>query len=170
MTEANTILIIVATLALMAVTTLAVIFLIRRRIGNRVVELEVSTDREWALGTVTEPGKRYNLCFSFSIEYPGGEDDYGLEVNYSCHAGSNTVVDEKAGIGHSILSESAKRISSLYNCDLTAFGGWNKYRATVILFSTGPFTEHLELRAAGSIAASSDTSLKKGVIFISTRR
>ena len=49
-------------------------------------------------------------------------------------------------------------------------GGWNKYRATVILFSTGCFTERLELLAAGSIAASSDTSLKKGVVFLSTRR
>ena len=39
-TEVNTVLILVATLALMAVISLAVILLVRRRIGHRVVEAE----------------------------------------------------------------------------------------------------------------------------------
>lgn len=39
-TEVNTVLILVATLVLMAVISLAVILLVRRRIGHRVVESE----------------------------------------------------------------------------------------------------------------------------------
>jgi hypothetical protein len=39
-TEVNTVLILVATLVLMAVISLAVILLVRRRVGHRVVESE----------------------------------------------------------------------------------------------------------------------------------
>ncbi|MCK5117445.1 MAG: hypothetical protein KAR44_12665 [Candidatus Aegiribacteria sp.] len=74
-TEVNTVLILVATLALMAVISLAVILLVRRRVWHRVVESEVTTDSEWSLGTVSEP----SLNVILSSEN-GALDMYSLRV------------------------------------------------------------------------------------------
>lgn len=169
-TEENTLLIIAVTLVFMVITTFLVLFLIRRRIGTRVVETEVNTNSQWSLGTVAEPGKKYNLCFKFKIEYPGGDDDYQLVADYMCQAGMDVLVNEKAGVGNLSSLETNRLINTQYNCDLTAILGWNKYRATIVLCSVGPFDEMCEIRTSGRIAASHETLLKKGEIFLSTYR
>lgn len=166
-TEENTLLIIALALILMGVAALLVHYLIRRRIGTRIVETEVNTDSRWTFGTVAEPGKRYNLCFKYMIEYPGGDEDYQLVADYECQAGKDTLVRERAGVGSLSTLDSGRLIRTQYNCDLTAVLGWNKYRATVVLCSIGPFDEMCELRASGRIEASPKTLLKKGEIFLS---
>jgi hypothetical protein len=167
-TEKNTVLVLIATLALMGIVSLVVVLLIRRRIGRRIVEAEVNTDSEWSLGTVTEPGRKYNLCLKFRIEYPGGDESYGLVADYRFHAGSEVLITERAGIGDLISPDTDRRIGTQYNCDLTSVMGWNKYRATIVLCSVGPFDERFEISAAGRVVTSPKTSLKKCVIFIST--
>ena len=167
-TEENVLLILVASVAIMGITSLVVNLLIRRRIGRRAVETEISTRSEWSLGAVAEPGRRYNLCLKFTIEHHGGEDNYGLVVDYSCHAGGKILVSERAGIGDEIPPERDRNISTQYNTDLTAIGGWSKYRATIVLCSAGPFEERCEMRATGMTDISQKASLKKGLIFFST--
>ena len=167
-TEDNTLLVIALTLVFMGILTFSVLSLIRRKIGTRVVETEVNTSSRWSLGTVAEPGRKYNLCFEFRIEYPGGDDDYQLVADYECQAGNDILIREKAGIGYLSSLEKSSQINSQYNCNLTAVLGWNKYKATVILCSMGPFDEMCEVRASGRIAASPETLLKKGEIFFST--
>jgi len=167
-TEENTLLFIALALIFMGIMTFLVLFLIRRRIGTRAVDTYVNTDSVWSLGTVAEPGRKYNLCFSFRIEYPGGEDNYQLVADYECRAGANIQVRERAGVGNLTSLEIDRLVTTQYNCDLTAVLGWNKYRATVILCSVGPFDEMCEIQASGRIAASPETLLKKGEIFFST--
>lgn len=167
-TEENTLPAIALTLVFMGIMTFLVLFLIRRRIGTRVVETDVNTNSVWSLGTVAEPGRKYNLCFKFRIEYPGGDEDYQLVADYECQAGMDIKVRERAGVGNLTSLEINRLINTQYNCDLTAVLGWNKYRATVVLCSVGPFDEMYEIRASGRITAAPETVLKKGEIFLST--
>ena len=167
-TEENTLFIIIATLIFMGLMTFLVLFLIRKKIGHPVAEREVNTDSEWTLGTVTRPGRRYNLCFQFQIEYPGGEDDYQLIADYECLSGKHILLSERAGIGYLSSLGIDRLIMAQHNCSLTSVGGRSKYKATVVLCSVGPFDEAYEIRASGRIIAAPETMLKKGRIFLAT--
>ena len=167
-TEEYTLLMVAAALVLMGIIAFLVLFLIRRRIGAPVVATEVNTDSRWSLGTVAEPGRKYSLCFRFRIEYPGGDEDYQLVADYECQAGTDIPFRERAGVGNLSALATGRLIRTQYNCDLTAVLGWNRYRATVVLCSVGPFDEMRDIRASGRIAASPETLLKKGEIFFST--
>lgn len=167
-TEENTLLIIIATLVFMGLMTFLVLLLAQRKTGRPVAEREVHTDAEWSLGTVASPGRKYNLCLKFQIEYPGGEDDYQLVADYECLSGKHIPFKERAGIGCLSTYDTDRLVMSQYNCDLTSAGGHSKYKATVVLCSVGPFDEPCEIRAYGRIIASPETTLTKGKVFLST--
>jgi hypothetical protein len=116
---------------------------------------------------ISEPGRKYNLCFVFSIEHPGGEDNYGLIVDYSCYEGNGPVFTEKAGIGYLVPQEDVRRIGSQYNASLTSVGGWTRYRASVVLCTIGPTDGRTEIKATGRLASSQGLELKKGEMFFS---
>ena len=161
------VLLLIVLAALMAAFYIFVRLLIRRKIGHRVAELEVHENSEWTLALMAEPDRKYNLCFEFKIRHSGGEDHFGLLVDYVCSTGDEDSVAEKAGIGNLITSDAVRKIVTAYNVSLTSIGGRSKYRAKVIICSVGPFSNRREIAARGSVSGSSETELDTGKIFFS---
>ena len=151
----------------MVVTFALVRIHIHAKTGRRVAEVEVHPGSEWSLAFITEPGRKYNLCLSFRIEHPGGEDDFGLIADYTCIMSGRTVISEKAAIGHTVPPEQVRRIGTQYNVSLTSVGGWTRYRATVVLCGTDQAEERAEIRASGRLTASSGVEIEKAVVFFS---
>ncbi len=65
-TEDNALLVIALILVFMGIMTFLVLFLIRRRIGTRIVETEVNTNSRWSLGTAEQNRERNTICASNS--------------------------------------------------------------------------------------------------------
>lgn len=156
-----------ALIAFMAVSFLIVKLIVRKRIGHRTVEQDVRLDSEWTLALIAEPERKYNLCFQFQIQHPGGEDHFGMIVDYTCSANNEPLVAERAGIGNLIHANQARKVMSSYNVSLTSVGGWSKYRATVVLCSAGPFSNGMEIKATGKITAAPEVELTRGLLFFS---
>lgn len=167
MDESQLPLLISITLALMGTMALIIALFLRRKLSRRVDESEISPGSRWSLGAVVEPGMKCNLCLEFKIQYYGGEDDYGIAVEYDLRAGGELLSSERAGVGNVTPPESDRRIGTQYRTSLTAVLGKNSYRATVVVCSIGPFEQRREINATGTVHTAAGTLLQKGIVFLS---
>ncbi|MFO7626175.1 MAG: hypothetical protein R6V62_02810 [Candidatus Fermentibacteraceae bacterium] len=126
--------------------------LVRSRLpGRPVAFVDVKPDSDWRLGFMAGPGRKYRLFVRFDVAFQGGEDEYGLVVDYSCTAGGSVVTRERAGTGSIVPPERDRFIGSLQMSSFTSTPGGCRHRATIALTAVGPFEESTEVIAGGTV-------------------
>ena len=97
----------------LVVMLLAALLIVRWRLpGKPVASVEVRPGSEWRLGLQAGSGRRYRLLVRFDVAFQGGEDEYGLVVDYSCTAGGSMISRERAGTGNVVPPERDRFIGS----------------------------------------------------------
>ena len=122
--------------------------------GKPVASVEVRPDSEWRLGFQAGPGKRYRLLVRFDVAFQGGEDEYGLVVDYSCTSGGTVVSRERAGTGNTVPPERDRFIGSQQMSSFASTPDGCRHRATITLTAVGPFEESTEVIAGGTVIMS----------------
>jgi hypothetical protein len=141
-------------LSLVVMLVVAYLLVGRRLPGKPVASVEVKPDSEWRLGFQAGPGRKYRLFVRFDAAFEGGEDEYGLVVDYSCTAGGSVVSRERAGTGNIVPPERDRFIGSQQMSSFTSTPGSCRHRATISLAAVGPFEEGTEVIAGGTVVMS----------------
>jgi len=141
-------------LTLAVMLLLSYLLVVRRLPGRAVASVGVKADSEWRLGFPARPGRKYRLFVRFDLAFRGGEDEYGLVVDYQCTAGGSAVSRERAGVGSIVPPERDRFIGSQQMSSFTSTPGSCRHRATVALTSVGPFEEVTEVIAGGTVLLS----------------
>ncbi|MBN2587061.1 MAG: hypothetical protein JXA64_05830 [Candidatus Fermentibacteraceae bacterium] len=164
-------LVVLGFLAVLSLSTLlAVIISQHRRLGRRETTTEAGEGSEWSMGFAAAPGRRYGLCLSFDIRYPGSEDDYGLVAEYSCSAMGRVLARERAGCGAAVPPHRDREIGTLFNCSRSSVPGSSRSRVTALLCVVGPFDACTEVTAAGRILAAEGNELDKAEVYFTRFR
>lgn len=138
---------------------LSYLFVAWRRPGRVAASVEVKPDSEWRLGFAAQPGKKYRLLVRYDVAFRGGEDEYGLVVDYFCTAAGSVVSRERAGVGRIVPPQRDRCIGSQQMSSFTATPGGCRHRATISLASVGPFEEATEVIAGGTVLLSQGSVL-----------
>ena len=152
-------------LSLAVMLLLSYLFAVRRSPGKPAASVEVKPDSEWRLGFLAMPGKKYRLFVRFDVAFQGGEDEYGLVVDYSCAAGGSVVSRERAGVGNIVPPERDRFIGIQRMSSFTSTPGSCRHRATVTLTRVGPFEESIEVTAGGSVVVSAGAVLSNCQVY-----
>ncbi len=144
---------------------LSYLFAVRRSPGKPAASVEVKPDSEWRLGFLAVPRKKYRLFVRFDVSFQGGEDEYGLVVDYSCIAGGSMVFRERAGTGNIVPPERDRFIGSQQMSSFTSTPGSCRHRATITLTRVGPFEENTEVTAGGTVVISTGAVLSNCQVF-----
>lgn len=150
----------------LVVMLLAALLIVRWRLpGKPVASVEVRPGSEWRLGLQAGSGRRYRLLVRFDVAFQGGEDEYGLVVDYSCTAGGSMISRERAGTGNVVPPERDRFIGSQQMSSFSSTPGGCRHRATIVLTSVGPFEEGTEVITGGIIVLSQGAVLSNCRVF-----
>ncbi len=152
-------------LIVLAVTLVLALIASRWMPGKPVASVGVETGSEWRLTFVPKPGRKHRLCLRFDIRFQGGEDEYGLVVEYTCMASGVILVRERAGIGNVQPPVRDRSIGSMSMSSFSSTLGMCRHRATIVLTGVGPFDEHTEVTAGGTVLLSEGARLEKCEVF-----
>jgi hypothetical protein len=158
---------VVLILAIAITAALALMVVLRSVPGKRIASVPAMQDSAWQLGMTAEEGRSYRLCVAFEVSYEGGEDDYGLAVDYRLDAGGVTVSRERAGVGAVFPPGSDRRISCLYMSSYSSMRGSSTRKAVIALAKAGPFPHPAELSATGTIHVAGNCTLQRADVFFS---
>lgn len=152
-------------LGLAAILLISFIPAIRRAPGRPVASVEVKPGSEWRLGFLVRPGRKYRLFVRFDVAFQGGEDDFGLVVDYFCTAGGSPVSRERAGIGGIVPPHRDRSVGCMRMSSFTSTPRGCRHRATIDLTAAGPFEEGTEVVAGGTVEVSQGAVLSSCRVF-----
>lgn len=133
--------------------------------GRKAASSPVLPESRWRLGFVAGARKKYRLCLSYQVAFKGSEDDFGLVVDYVCHASGLTVASERAGIGSVRPPERERTVRVQHNCSFSSTLDRCRQRAVFVLTTLGPFDHDTHVTAEGILEVNPETVLEKGEVF-----
>ncbi len=146
------------------VPTLAFVMVALRRVSSPLVSSAAGDGSEWRLTFLARQGRKYRLCMRYEVVFEGGEDDFGLVVDYRCTTPQGEI-RERAGVGSVTPPERDRYVGSSYKNSYTGVMGNSRQKATFILATVGPFPGPAELVAEGVVHVSSGANLVNGTVY-----